>query len=170
MLNSKSYWVNHVVALGVSMHWWLPWGSPMLVFVFGFTYGSNVTATMALSKRFIGWTKGPTYEIGVFINVFWTPSSEMVIHGQLFATLSLFVCSWSKGVKISGAYQLYIWLLIINYWVMYIHGGWRGVQLHTQWVYLMWGGLGSPFIMLYSWVAWWCLYPPYQILLVVPKC
>jgi len=55
----------------------------MLVFVFGFTYGSNVIATMALSKRFIGWTKGLTYEIGVFINVLWTSSSKMVIHGPI---------------------------------------------------------------------------------------
>jgi hypothetical protein len=55
----------------------------MLVFVFGFAYGCNAIAIMALIKRFIGWTKGPTYEIGVFINVFRTLSSEMVIHGQI---------------------------------------------------------------------------------------
>lgn len=52
----------------------------MLVFVFGFAYGSNVIAIVALIKRFKGWIKGPTYEIGVFINVFWTPRSKMVIH------------------------------------------------------------------------------------------
>jgi hypothetical protein len=55
----------------------------MLVFIFGFTYGSNVIATVALIKRFVGWIKGPTYENGVFINVFWTPSLEMVIHGPI---------------------------------------------------------------------------------------
>jgi hypothetical protein len=55
----------------------------MLVFVFGFTYGSNVIATVALIKRFVGWIEGPTYEIGVFINVFWMHGFEMVIHGPI---------------------------------------------------------------------------------------
>jgi hypothetical protein len=52
----------------------------MLVFVFGFTYESNVIAIVVLMKRFVGWTKGPTYEIDVLINLFWMLGSKMVIH------------------------------------------------------------------------------------------
>jgi hypothetical protein len=52
----------------------------MLVFVFGFTYGSNLIATVALIKRFVGWIKGPTYEIDVLINLFWMPGFKMVFH------------------------------------------------------------------------------------------
>lgn len=79
-LESIPCWVNCVGISRMRMHWWLVWASPMSLFIYGFTHGSNVIATRTSTTWFVGWMERPTYEIGVFINVFWVLNFKIVIH------------------------------------------------------------------------------------------
>jgi len=82
-LESIPCWANCVGISRMRMHWWLVWASPMSLFVYGLTRGSSVIATGTSTTWFVGWMEGPTYEISVFINVFWVLVFKIVIHAPI---------------------------------------------------------------------------------------
>jgi hypothetical protein len=110
-----------VTILGLKMHWWLTWGSLMLVFVFGFTHGSNVIIIMDLTTGFIGWMERLVWPmcllmcLGCLYLKWWSM-------GPLFTPL-LLLCVHDIGEYIvNGVYWLHMWLSIINHWGMDIRG------------------------------------------------
>ncbi len=72
----------------------------------------------------------------------------------LCVPLSLFVCSWSRGIQ--NQWSISIIHVVIDHWTLWhIHpwGMHGGFQFHAQWMYLLWGGLWGPFIAMHCWVV-----------------
>jgi hypothetical protein len=112
-------------------------------------------------------TKGPTCESNVCINVSSVPNFKMVTHGLIICS-TIVICMFMICESIQLVEPINF---TCGYWSLTIGsctsmGVARGI--YDQWMYFVWGGLGSPFAIMHCWVAQWCLYPHY-LKLVVPK-
>jgi hypothetical protein len=110
-------------------------------------------------------TIGPTCESSVFINVSWVPNFKMVIQRLIIHSIVVIYMFmiWGNIKSVEPInFTCGCWSLTIG--ACTSMGDARGI--YDQWMYFVWGGSRSPFATVHCWVAWWCLYPHYQKLVV----
>ncbi len=108
---------------------------------------------MASNVRFVGWTKRPTCEIDVFINVSWVPNSKMVILKPIICSIVAIMYNWTYFNCTCG-----YWSLIVGACTSMGDPWWGSIScsMDVSNVGRTWRSICC---MVHYWVAQWCLYP-----------